>query len=274
MARLIDVINNNKSLSLVYRYLELGFHTIDANVVQNCLNTFQIDGEILTLEALSEFRKYATEEMANRQYSKRDIAEINNIVTIYGSASISVQSDTIPDNSLDFDWAVCFFDFAKNIYNHELQPLWSKIFELELRKPKSFFKRTLDVFYRADKFEIDWFFEITKFVFDKACVPEFILTDNRFYQFNKFQTLVDAGFVNASLGTLSYPEAATIRLVSADMKIDILKPPFGISIYTLTDAGTQIFDLNSECTTDDYINKFKEVVENGNRAKVVSIDRK
>ncbi len=163
MAQLIDIINNNKSLRLVYHYLELGFHTNDANVVKSCLNSFQIDGETLTQDMLLEFRKYVIEEMTKRQYSKRDIGEMNNIVTIYGAASISIQSDSFPEISIDPAWAVSFYEFARNIYNQDLQPLWSKILELELRKPKSFFKRTLDVFYRADKFELDWFFEITQF---------------------------------------------------------------------------------------------------------------
>ena len=271
MTQLIDIINNNKSLSQVFHYLELGFHTSDANIVLNCINSFQIEGEILTMEVLSEFRKCAIEEMENRQYSKRDIVEMNNIVTIYGAASISVQSENIPEVNIDIDWAICFFDFAKNIQNQELQSFWSKILEFELRKPKSFFKRTLNVFYRADKFEIDWFFQITQFVFDKSCVPEFILTDNKFYPFNKFQTLIDAGFVNASLGGLSYPEAVTIHLTSVDMIIEIIKPPFSLSIYTLTDAGTQLFDLRPEKNTKEYLSKLKETIEKNNNAKVSSI---
>lgn len=274
MAQLIDVINNNKSLRLVYHYLELGFHTTDANVVKSCLNSFQIDGETLTQNMLLEFRKYVTEEMVKRQYSKRDIGEMDNIVTIYGAASISVQSELFPDNSIDSAWAVSFYDFAKNIYNQDIQPLWSKILELEIRKPQSFFKRTLDVFYRADKFELDWFFEITQFVFDKACVPEFILTDNKFYPFNKFQTLIDAGFVNASLGGLSYPESVTMHLTSVDVNIEIIKPPFGFSIYTLTDAGTQLFDLQPKPNLEEYLTKLKESIEKSNIAKVSSIVRK
>lgn len=274
MAQLIDIINNNKSLRLVYHYLELGFHTNDANVVKSCLNSFQIDGETLTQDMLLEFRKYVIEEMTKRQYSKRDIGEMNNIVTIYGAASISIQSDSFPEICIDPAWAVSFYEFARNIYNQDLQPLWSKILELELRKPKSFFKRTLDVFYRADKFELDWFFEITQFVFDKACVPEFILTDNKFYPFNKFQTLIDAGFVNASLGGLSYPESVTMHLTSVDINIEILKPPFGFSIYTLTDAGTQLFDLQPGANSEEYLTKLKESIEKSNIAKVSSIVRK
>lgn len=223
---------------------------------------------------LSGFRKFAIDEMSKQQYSIRDIAEMSNLLTVYGEASISVQSEVLPENDIDIDWAVSFYDFARNIYNKDLQPLWSKILELELRKPNSFFKRTLDVFYRADKFELDWFFQVTQFVFDKSCIPEFILTDNKFYPFNKFQTLIDAGFVNASLGGLSYPESVTMHLTSVDVNIEIIKPPFGFSIYTLTDAGTQLLDLHQEPNSDEYLTKLKESIEKSNNAKVSSVVRK
>lgn len=274
MTKLIDIINNNNSLRQVFHYLELGFHTSDANIVMSCLNTFQINDETLTQDMLLEFGKFITEEMTKRQYSNREIAEMNNVVAIYGLASISVQSESLLESNIDLEWAINFYDFAKNKYNQDVQVLWSKILELEIRKPKSFFKRTLDVFYRADKFEIDWFFEITQFVFDKACIPEFILTDNKFYPFNKFQTLIDAGFVNASLGGLSYSESLTMHLTSVDVNIEIIKPPFGFSIYTLTDAGTQLFDLCPEPNTEEYLTKLKDSIEKSNIAKVSSVVRK
>ena len=274
MAQLIDIINNNKSLSLVYHYLELGFHTSDANVVKNCLNSFQIDGETLTQEILFEFRKHVTEVMTRQQYSKRDIEEISNIVTIYGATFISAQSESFPEHSIDPAWSAIFYDFAKNIYNSDIQPLWSKILELEIRKPKTFFRRTLDAFYRADKFESDWFFEITQFVFDNSCIPEFILRDNKFYPFNKFQTLIDAGFVNASLGRLSYQESVTMHLTSVDVNVEILRPPYIFSIYTLTDAGSQLLELRPVPNSEEYLTKLKETIEKNNIAKVSSIIQK
>lgn len=275
MARLLDIINSNKSLKQVYKYLELSFHTSYANVVQNCLSSFQVNVETLTMVVLDDFCKNVVDEMTKKGFSFRDLAEIKNILNVYGNAAIEVQSEMVPDTSVDIEWAISYYDFVRNIYNPELQILWSKILEIEVKKPQTFFKRTLDVFYRADRFEIAWFFEITKFVFDKACVPEFILTNNKFYPFNQFQTLIDAGFVNASLGSLSYHDGeVAIHLTSADFKIEITKPPFGFSIYTLTDAGSQLFDLRPETNSEEYLSQLKEFIEKRNTAKVSTIIRK
>lgn len=274
MARLLDIINNNKSLRQVYEYLELGFHTDDAHFIQSCLNSFQIDSTVLTSENLTAVRKFIADEMESQQYSKRDKAEMDNIISVYGSTFISVQSEELPERHIDAGWTIKFYECVRNTYVQELQTLWSRILEIELKKPNTFFKRTLDVFFNADKFEIDWFYQITQFVFDKACIPEFVLTDNKFYPFNKFQTLVDAGFVNASLGGLSYPESFSIHLTSADLNIEVVKPPFGFSIYTLTDAGSQLFNLRSESNTEEYITKLKEIIEKSNTAKVTSVVHK
>ena len=274
MCNLIDIINNNQTLRKWYDYLELGLNTVWRNILLPHLKSLEVDGDVLTKEYIQRLLQQVTDDMLSHNCSRRDIVEMSNVLSIYGQTAITIQSEIVSDKEIDTSWAAKFFDCIKNISNHELQTLWSKILLQELKQPNTYFMRTLEVFHRADKFEIEWFFEITKFVFDKACVPEFILTGNKFYQFNKFQTLVDAGFMNASLGTLSYSETVTIKLVSVDMKIDILKPPFGINIYSLTDAGSQIFDLNCEVAKDEYIDKLKEVIENGDRAKVLSIDRK
>lgn len=274
MISLFELVKNNQALNQLSLYFEYGINTNMQQILLPYLKSFQIDNEVLTKEDVQEVSQQLIKDMSIHNCSRRDIGEMANIVSVYGQTAVYVQSLHVPKNEIDPGWAASFFDCAKSISNPELQSLWSKILVQELNQPNTFFKRTLDVFHSADKFEIDWFFEISKFVFDKACVPEFILTNSKFYQFNKFQTLIDAGFVNASLGSLSYPKDETIHLVSADIIIEILKPPFILSIYTLTDAGNQIFDLNCEATTDEYIAKLKEVIEINNRAKVVSVERK
>ena len=105
-------------------------------------------------------------------------------------------------------------------------------------------------------------------------MPEFILTDNKFYPYNKFQTLIDAGFVNSPNGTISFSENTTMHFVGAEIKIDKINSSFGVSTYTLTDAGNQLLGLKSQAAEDDFLNKFKEVIEKNNRAKVVSIEHK
>lgn len=274
MSSFFDFINNNQALQILLGFMELGLNTERLNILLPHFKTFDLCDDVFTKEHVYQFKREVEDDMLAHGYSRRDVMEIGNTLSICGIAAVSIQSDPVLRNDVDMSWVARYFDYIKNINDEELQPLWSKILVQEIKKQNSYYKRTLDVFYKADKFEIDWFFEITKYVFDKSCVPEFILSNNRFYPFNRFQTLIDAGFVNASRGSLSYPGEVIMQLTSVDIKIEIPKPPFGFSIYTLTDAGSQLFDLQPEAASEEYISKLKEVIERGNLAKVVAIERK
>lgn len=254
--------------------VEYGMRTAELKLLIQHLCAFEIEGTAVTAEYLSQLKKQVADDMSDRDCSSRDVLEMSNVLAIYCMTAVAVQPEVSPSQDIDISWAGQFYDCARTINDTELQSLWGKILAKELMKPNSFFKRTLDVFAKADKFEIDWFYEIAKYVYDQACVPEFILFDNKFYPFNQFQTLIDAGFVNSNSGSISYHSASTLHFTNVDVNLDVPKPPFGFSIYTLTDAGAQLIDLRSDAATEDFLIKLKEVLERNGLAKVTSIDRK
>lgn len=260
-------------LKRLFRMLELGVGTADWKLLQPYINEFDVDGEVLTSEQLACFQEKVAGDMTSQDYSPRDVNDLGNIITIFGRAAINVQESTPPDKDINIGFAPKFYDYARGCYDKVKQELSAKILAKELSKPNSFYLRTLDVFFMADKFELDWFFEITKYVFDQACVPEFVLNNNRFYPFNQFQTLVDAGFINSSVGNMSLNDTTVMHFPMAEVKVEIPKPPVGLSIYTLTDAGAQLCDLYEAVTTDGYLEKLKEFFEK-RQAKVVISDRK
>lgn len=268
MNSLIDLINNNQALKQLLNCLEFGLHTFERNILFSHFKSLNIDNKEFTNEHVQKLHQLINDDMVSKKSSRRDINEMNNVLSVFCQTAVDIQSETVSEECINPCWIARYFDCVKNICDKDLRILWSKLLIQELKQPNTIFLRTLDVFHRADKFEIEWFYEITKFVLDKTCIPEFVITGNQFYKFNKFQTLIDAGFINASMGSIAYPESTTIHLASAEIKIDILNPPLGMNIYTLTDAGMQIFDLNYETTPDEYINKLKDVIETGNRARV------
>lgn len=274
MNKLVDIIENKPILKRLYKMLELGIVTTELKLLSSHLQDFEVTGEDILEQDVLRFSKYVTDDMMSCGYSIRDIQSISNIVNIYGLTAVSVQTEEDPVNDINIGFASRFYDYAKNCFEKERQSLGVKILIKELLTPNSFFIRTLDIFFRVDKFEMDWFFEITKYVYDKSCLPDFLLTGNKFYPFNQFQTLVDAGFVNAPIGHISYDESFTMHFHNVEVIISILQSPLGLGIYTLTDAGSQLLDLAPSAPTDDYLNKLKEIIERNNRAKVESINRK
>ena len=262
-------------LKKLYNMLELGIDTFDLELLFPYLNDYQVNDGNITADIVTQFRVYVTNGIISKNYSLRDVHGIGNIISIYGIAAIIVQAESSPEKDSTVDFAMRFYDYARKCNDSDKQSLAGHILANELLKPQTYFLRTLDVFFTADKFELDWFYECTKFIYDKACVPEFVLADNTFYPYNQFQTLVDAGFVNSSSGSLSYDGGpTTMHFSTAEVNIEIIKPPFGFSIYTLTDAGAQLFDLRPEATTEAFLSKLKDKLERNNLAKVISIDRK
>lgn len=273
MSKLIDIINNKPMLKRLYRMLELGIGTADWKLLQPHIIQFDIDGVALTSEHLTQLQKQVNDDMVSQGYSQRDVNGLSNIISIYGTTAINVQTEAKPQNDVSIGFASKFYDYARGCYDKEKHDLSVKILAKELSKPNSYYLRTLDVFFMADKFEIDWFFDISKYIFDQACIPEFILTDNRFYPFNQFQTLTDAGFINSTTGSMSFNNTNVMHFPTAEVKVEIPKPPVILGIYTLTDAGAQLCDLCEADTNDDYLEKLKEVLEK-RQAKVISIERK
>lgn len=273
MSKLLDFIKNKPMLKRLYRMLELGIGTIDWKLLQTHLNEFDVKGDILTAEQIAQFQKNVADDMTSQGCSQRDILGIGNIILIYGMTAVTVQDEIVLEKDVNVEFATKFYDYAKDCFEKTKQEYSSKILAKELSKQDSYYLRTLDVFFMADKFELDWFFEITKYIIDQAYVPEFILHDNKFYPFNQFQTLIDSGFINSSTGSISFNETTIMRLSKAEIKIEIPKPPIRLSIYTLTDAGSQLYDLRIVDSTEDYLHKIKEVFEN-RQAKVLLIDCK
>ena len=101
---------------------------------------------------------------------------------------------------------------------------------------------------------------MAKYVFDQTCIPEFIIHDDTFFAFNKFQTLIDFGLVNPIHASVSYGKNVVIPLSQAQIQLNITTPLVMI-VYLLTDAGSQLYELKKEATPDQYLNKMKEIME-------------
>lgn len=270
---LYDFIDNKPMLKRLYNILEFGISTSMLNSILPHLHEFEIEGTQLTSDHVAHLKKKVFDDMSSNNYSLRECLEVANIINIYGITAVGIQDEKVPDKNINMEWAARFFDYSKNCDDSEIQQLWSKILYKEQNNPGSVFKRTLSVLYSAEKFELDWFYEMTKIAFDKSCIPEFVLHENKYLAFNKFQTLVDLGLVNPTSASISYiNKTDTLRFTDRILKIEIANIPYNMGVYTLTDAGTQLFDLKVLPSEDNYIQKVREKLEAGNNVKVLGIE--
>lgn len=112
-----------------------------------------IDNKI-TLEPPLEER---TQERLNFQEAKRQL----NIESVTAFAADELKNEqSVTDEPLDEDWKNRFFNIAEDISNEEMQALWGRILAGEIKQPKSYSLRTLELLKNLSKEEAEVF---TKF---------------------------------------------------------------------------------------------------------------
>lgn len=113
--------------------------------------------------AISEGKEIDAETLARieERFLHKEIKHQNNIdnVTQIAAEQLS-QESTISEEPVDEDWTTRFFNIAQDISNEEMQNLWGRILAGEIKQPKSFSLRTLELLKNLSKEEAEVF---TKF---------------------------------------------------------------------------------------------------------------
>lgn len=96
----------------------------------------------------------------------------HNIESITQKAAAElVNEESVSEEPVDDDWTARFFEYAKDISNKELQELWAKILAGEVKRPKSFSLRTLDLLRNLTKDEAQSFSKIAKLKVSSGANP-------------------------------------------------------------------------------------------------------
>ncbi len=77
-------------------------------------------------------------------------------VTAYAAEQL-LNEQPVTDEPIDEDWKTRFFNIAEEVSNDEMQALWGRILAGEIKKPKSFSLRTLELLRNLSKEEAECF---------------------------------------------------------------------------------------------------------------------
>ncbi len=101
-----------------------------------------------------------TQERLNFQEAKKQL----NIERVTAIAAEELKNEPpVTDESLDEDWTTRFFRIAEDISNEEMQALLGKILAGEVKQPKSYSLRTLELIRNLSKNEADIFMKVANF---------------------------------------------------------------------------------------------------------------
>lgn len=116
---------------------------------QQDLKSIGISDEKLSLMSLdydSIRSELSLEDRTQNRVSFKEQKRQKNIESITQKAAQSLESEPeVSETPVEDDWITRFFDYAEDISNDNMQDLWGRILAGEVKKPKSYSLRTLDI---------------------------------------------------------------------------------------------------------------------------------
>lgn len=222
------------------------------------------------MSEISQLPSLDLEDRTKERFLFQQAKKQLNIESITSIASEQLKNEQAIDNSaIDEDWINRFFNIAEDVSNEELQALWGKILAGEIKRPKSYSLRTLELIRNLHKEEAD---VITK-------VANFTLRINKDFglfkgnndilikygvTYNDIALLTEIGIIQpgefVAYHILQDQNAIKTPIVYGNIIMVIERqanaPEQHLPIYLFTKAGIEVLKL---LTINSSMNYFKDV---------------
>jgi uncharacterized repeat protein (TIGR03899 family) len=140
-----------------------GIEYKDEKIVINSPKEFPIETQQSFLITPSLEKR--TQDRVSFQEAKKQL-NIEN-VTAFAAEELR-NEEKVTDEPLDEDWTTRFFKIAEEVSNEEMQALWGKILAGEIKQPKTYSLRTLELIRNLSKHEADTFMKAANFAIKSA----------------------------------------------------------------------------------------------------------
>lgn len=272
MFEIKDLAGLSEPVCRVIDCLWKGISSVSSPIVYKRMERakMQMEKQRSDQSAVASLKEAMAQDFIAVARTTRDRQEITNIASIYGKAIQELQVIDylqLPDREVSPEWAAYFYDSAKDCDDEEVQELWAKVLAGEIQDPGKFYKRTINNLRLVEKHEAEWFCRLCQFIMEGAYFPLFVL-ENEYVPFNQFQSLVDAGFINADQGSLTIDKDGLIPLKSTQLDVHCVAAPFYLTVYTLTDMGAQLSSLVQVETDRDFQNELVRMMNESKQLEV------
>ena len=220
----------------------------------------------------TDYIELSTPTLEERTQSRVDYKEAQkqlNLESVTAYAAEQLKNEQpVTDEPIDEDWKTRFFNIAEEVSNDEMQALWGRILAGEIKKPKSYSLRTLELLRNLSKEEAECFIKFGQFAIRSGGVS-FILNFNKEklleekYQltFGERLLLEELGLLTANDLQFLLQETKGIPLqivfqignvcVVANKEINI--PQQQVNALVFTKLGQELLQLIETKTELDYI---------------------
>jgi uncharacterized repeat protein (TIGR03899 family) len=156
-----------------------------------------------------EIIEISTPTLGERTQSRIDFKEAKkqlNLESVTAYAAEQLKDEPpVTDEPIDEDWKTRFFNIAEEVSNEEMQALWGRILAGEIKKPKSYSLRTLEVLRNLSKEEAECFIKFGQLAIRSSGVSfiinfksEKLLEEKYKLTFGERLLLEELGFITAN----------------------------------------------------------------------------
>lgn len=224
---------------------------------------------LTSLDRESIEKEKSLEERTQQRIDYKEQKRQKNIENITQKAAESLEAEkTVSDQSVDEDWTTRFFNYAGDISNEEIQGLWGRILAGEIKQPKSYSLRTLDILRNLSKEEAEVFMKFASLAIKSAGASfilnfkkEKLLEEKYLLYFSDRLLLEELGFMTAN--DLQYKISKTENeskqsvFVIGNMCVIFeklaQKPEQQLQVLAFTKIGQELLNLVSATPELDYI---------------------
>ncbi|WP_396187761.1 DUF2806 domain-containing protein [Flavobacterium sp.] len=221
------------------------------------------EGKIIDLELYENIQERIIHQETRKQIN------IDNITQI--AANQLNQEKEVSEEKVDNDWTTRFFKIAEDISDDEMQNLWGRILAGEIKQPKSFSLRTLEILKNLSKYEAEIFTKFANLKLKSGNTNVIYNQDNGKFLESEFGItfpdrllMTELGLI-ASENNLEFSFSATAEtertdvLIYGDKGIVLYKktnvPKQGIQVLVFTSIGGELSKLIEQDININYIKK-------------------
>lgn len=217
-----------------------------------------------------------TQERFNFQEAKKQL----NIENVTAFAAEELKNEPpITDEPLDEDWTTRFFRIAEDISNEEMQALWGKILAGEIKQPKTYSLRTLELIRNLSKKEADTFMKVAQFAIKSGNAnyifktnDDELLSKKHKIQYDDIALLTEIGLIQpgdfVSLQLFQQPNDSqsvfTYGNVIMIAKIKANTATIQMPVNVFTNAGNELLKLINFNPVMDYLTEVAKSIKNEN----------
>lgn len=200
------------------------------------------------------------EQLANYIHA-RESRKMNNVLQIIEKTETLFDNDEkVSEEPVNQDWLNRFMSTVEDISDDEMQNLWAKILAGEIKQPKSFSLKTLDVLRNITKEEAEQITKMAKFTIDNM----YICSEDFAMQLQEHIMMEEIGIICGErlVSTFKVSPTNVWRLLIGGQTLISMyskeEKEIEYKFYKLTKVGKEILKLVSIENNDDFINNLKK----------------